>query len=176
MGMLDTPRWRWGLTLIALTMAIHATVVVTMAFVGVRVRARLESRGLEPLSLVAVLIFTSVMMILLLAVLHGAECGIWAAAYLWLGALESPGDALLFSVDSMTTRGASGLTLQRHWQMMGALEAVDGVLLFGVSTAYMFAVMQTYWSMLAAQVTPAKAGGRERTVSKSEIESDGRVH
>jgi hypothetical protein len=40
----------------------------------------------------------------------------------------------------------------------------------------MFAVMQTYWSMLAAQVTPAKAGGRERTVSKSEIESDGRVH
>ena len=82
-----------------------------MAFVGVRVRARLESRGLEPLSLVAVLIFTSVMMILLLAVLHGAECGIWAAAYLWLGALESPGDALLFSVDSMTTRGASGLTL-----------------------------------------------------------------
>ena len=38
----------------------------------------------------------------------------------------------------MSTRGASGLTLQRHWQMMGALEAVDGMLLFGVSTAYLF--------------------------------------
>jgi hypothetical protein len=33
--------------------------------------------------------------------------------------------------------------------MMGALEAVDGMLLFGVSTAYIFAVMQGYWSMLA---------------------------
>ncbi|MGA8975147.1 MAG: hypothetical protein WB496_18520 [Pseudolabrys sp.] len=48
-------------------------------------------------------------------------------------------------------RGASGLTLQRAWQMMGALEAVDGMLLFGVSTAYLFSVMQVYWSMLTAR-------------------------
>ena len=47
MEMLDTASWRWGLLLIALTMAIHATVVVLMAFVGVRVRARLESRDLK---------------------------------------------------------------------------------------------------------------------------------
>ena len=91
-----------------------------------------------------------------LAVLHGIECGVWAAAYLWLGALDSPVDALLFSVDSMSTRGASGLTLQRPWQMMGALEAVDGMLLFGVSTAYLFSVMQVYWSMLTAHATPSK--------------------
>jgi hypothetical protein len=78
---------------------------------------------------------------LLLAVLHGIEATIWAAAYLWLGALGSPIDAMLYSVDSMSTRGASGLTLQRHWQMMGALEACDGMLLFGISTAYNFAVM-----------------------------------
>jgi hypothetical protein len=57
-------------------------------------------------------------------------------------ALDSPRDAMLYSVDSMTTRGASGLMLQRHWQMMGALEAADGMLLFGIGTAYMFAVMQ----------------------------------
>ena len=93
----------------------------------------------------------------LLVVLHAIECGIWAAAYLWLGALDAPRDALLFSVDSMSTRGASGLTLQRHWQMMGALEAFDGILLFGVSTAYIFAVMQAYWSMLAAHITPSKS-------------------
>jgi hypothetical protein len=42
------------------------------------------------------------------------------------------------------------VTLQGHWQMMGALEAVDGVLLFGISTAYIFALMQTYWPMLSA--------------------------
>ena len=52
MEMLDTASWRWGLLLIALTMAIHATVVVLMAFVGVRVRARLESRDLKSWNLV----------------------------------------------------------------------------------------------------------------------------
>ena len=35
--------------------------------------------------------------------------------------------------------------------MMGALEAVDGMLLFGVTTAYIFAVMQVNWSMLTAR-------------------------
>ena len=54
----------------------------------------------------------------------------------------------VYSVDSMTTRGASGLMLQRRWQLMGALEATDGMLLFGISTAYMFAMMQAYWPML----------------------------
>ena len=42
----------------------------------------------------------------------------------------------------MTTRGASGLMLQQHWQTMGALEAADGMLLLGISTAYIFAMMQ----------------------------------
>jgi hypothetical protein len=87
-------------------------------------------------------------------VLHGLESAIWAAAYLWLGALDSPLDAMLFSVDSMATRGASGLVLPPHWQMMGALEAVDGVLLFGISTAYVFAVMQLYWPMLQNNQPP----------------------
>ena len=100
MEMLDTASWRWGLLLIALTMAIHATVVVLMAFVGVRVRARLESLDLKSWNLVAILICTSVVIGLVFAVLHGTECGMWAAAYLWLGALDSPTDALLFSVDS----------------------------------------------------------------------------
>src|SRR5215467_13272729 len=152
MEMLGQTSWRWGLSLIALTLAIHATAVVMMAFVTMRIRARLETRDVNLWNLVAMLICIIVVTGLLLAMLHAIECGIWAAAYLWLGALDSPIDALLFSVDSMSTRGSSGLTLQRHWQMMGALEAVNGMLLFGVSTAYIFAVMQVYWPMLAGHV------------------------
>jgi len=84
---------------------------------------------------------------LLLVVLHGVEAAIWAAAYLWLGALGSPTDAVLYSVGAMTTAG-SALTLAGHWRMVGALESAGGMLLFGISTAYMFAVMQVYWPML----------------------------
>jgi hypothetical protein len=152
----NNPGWLWGLSLIVLTMAIHATAVVMLAFVGVRIRVRLETRGLKVWNLIAILICLIGVIGLLLAVLHGIECGIWAAAYLWLGALDSPADALFFSLDAMSTRGASGLTLQRPWQIMGALEAIDGMLLFGVSTAYLFSVMQVYWSMLTAPATPSK--------------------
>jgi hypothetical protein len=42
-----------------------------------------------------------------------------------------------------------GLALPSRWQMISALEAVNGVLLFGISTAFIFAVMQAYWLMLS---------------------------
>ena len=155
MEILDQPGWLWGLSLIVLTMAIHATAVVMLAFVGVRIRVRLETRGLKVWNLIAIVICVVGVIGLLLAVLHGIECVIWAAAYLWLGALDSPMDALVFSVDSMSTLGGS-LALQRPWQMMGALEAFDGLLLFGVSTAFLFSVMQAYWSMLTAHATPSQ--------------------
>ena len=156
MEILDRPGWLWGLSLIVLTIAIHATAVVMLAFMGAGMRVRLETSGLKMWKSIAILICVIGVIGLLLAVLHGIECGIWAAAYLWLGALDSPMDALLYSLDSMSTRGASGLTLLRPWRMMGALEAVDGMLLFGVSTAYLFAVMQTYWSMLTEHATPSR--------------------
>ena len=119
------------------------------SIVGLRLRVRLEGRNPGLRRLIPIVIGVAGAVGLLLAVLHGIEAAIWAAAYLWLGALDSPTDAILYSVDSMTTRGGSGLVLQEHWRMMGALEAADGMLLFGISTAYIFAVMQVYWPMLA---------------------------
>jgi hypothetical protein len=145
--------WAWGLSLIVLTIAIHTTGVIFMAFAAARIRARLESGNrLELHHVFAINIGLIAVVGLLLAALHGIEAAVWAAAYWWLGALNSLVEALLYSVDSMSTRGASGLVLERHWRMMGALEAMDGMLLFGISTAYIFAVMQGYWSLLTEAV------------------------
>ena len=69
--------------------------------------------------------------------------------YLWLGLLNSPERCDPLSLEPMTTLGAPGLMLPQHWRMMGALEAVGGMLLFGISTAFMFAVLQGYWQMLS---------------------------
>jgi len=146
---LESVNWTWGLSLIAMTIAIHATGVVMMALVGFVIRARLETRNLGFRHVILIMIGVVGAVGLLLAVLHGIEAAIWAAAYVWLGAVNSPKDAILYSLDSMTTRGASGLMLEQHWQMMGALEAANGMLLFGISTAYIFALMQVYWSMLS---------------------------
>jgi hypothetical protein len=138
-----TENWAWGLALIALTMTIHAVCVAFMAIAELSIRARLERRRLRIWHDAAILIGAIVTIGILLAVLHGIEAAIWAAAYLWLGALDSPVDAILYSLDSITTRGASGLVLQQHWRRLGALEAADGMLLFGISTALIVAVMQS---------------------------------
>jgi hypothetical protein len=140
--------WLWSLSLIVITISVHATGVVMVAFGSVRIRARLEGRELSLQYVIPTVIAVIATIGLLLSVLHGIEAAIWAAAYLWLGALDSPADALLYSVDSMATRGHTALTLLRHWEMMGALEAANGNLLFGVSTAYIFTVMLTYWPLL----------------------------
>jgi hypothetical protein len=145
----ESVNWTWGLSLIALTIAIHAMGVVIMAIVGLGIRVRVETRNLGFRHVILIVIGVVGAAGLLLAVLHAIEAAIWAAAYLWLGALDVPKDAILYSLDSMTTRGASGLMLEQHWQMMGALEAADGMLLFGISTAYIFAVLQVYWPMLS---------------------------
>jgi hypothetical protein len=145
--------WGWGLTLIALTVVIHATAVASMAVVTQRIRRRAETwshiRVRHLFMMIVGLIGT---VGLILAVLHGLEAALWALAYWWLGALNSPDDAIIYSVDSMTTRGASGLTLEPHWRLMGALEAMDGMLLFGISTAFVFAAMQTFWPVLTQRL------------------------
>ena len=146
---MQSVNWAWGLSLIALTIAIHAMGVVVLAIAGLGIRLRLEIRNLGFRQVILIVTGAVGAVGLLLAVLHGVEATIWAAAYVWLGALDSPKDAILYSLDSMTTRGASGLMLEPPWQMMGALEAANGMLLFGISTAYIFAVMQVYWSMLS---------------------------
>ncbi len=155
--MLDN--WTWGLSLIALTIAIHATGVTFMVCALHSFRVRLEHRslGLPHLITIVIVVFTAIG--LLLAVLHGVEAAFWAAAYLWLGALDSPGAAILYSVNSMATRGASGLMLHPQWQMMGALEAADGMLLFGISTAFIFTVMLFYYQhlVLRPSVAPSKS-------------------
>jgi hypothetical protein len=137
--------WIWGLSLIALTLAIHATGVAFMVSALHRLRLRLEGRGLRFPHVFAIVIGAITGLGLLLAALHATEAAIWAAAYVWLGALGSPEAAILYSVDSLATRGAPGIMLQPHWQMLGALEAADGMLLFGISTAFIFTVMQYYF-------------------------------
>jgi hypothetical protein len=141
--------WAWGLALIALTMTIHATGIVFMAVAMLSIRDQVEARSRITLRrLFSIVVGVIGGAGLLLAALHGMEAALWAVTYWWLGALDSLSGAVLYSVDTMSTRGASGLTLENHWRLMGALEATDGMLLFGLSTAFVFSAMQAYWPMV----------------------------
>jgi hypothetical protein len=83
MEMLANPSWRWGLSLIVLTVTIHAAALLIMAFAGGRMRVHLETRSLHQWNLIVIQICAAGVIGLTLATLHGIECSIWAAVYMW---------------------------------------------------------------------------------------------
>lgn len=137
--------WSWSLGLIGVTIAMHVTGVVLLANASERIKAKLPQLDITYLSSVPISMALIVGVALCLAVLHGLEAIVWALSYVHLGAVSSLAKATLYSLDSMTSRGGSGLVIDERWRMMGATEAADGMLLFGISTAFIFAVMARIW-------------------------------
>jgi hypothetical protein len=81
--------------------------------------------------------------VLLATALHGIE----AATYRLLGALPDIKSAILYSLSALTSYGHANLFLKEQWQLMGALEALNGMLLFGLTTAFLFAMIQKVWPL-----------------------------
>ena len=80
--------------------------------------------------------------------MHGIEAAIWAAAYRMLSALPDDKTAVLYSLNAMISYGHENLTLEVHWQLMGAIEALNEWLLFGLTTAFLFSILEkTRWSV-----------------------------
>ena len=52
--------------------------------------------------------------------------------------------AMLYSLSAMTSYGHANLLLAQHWQLMGAIEALNGMMLFGLSTAFLFAMLREH--------------------------------
>jgi hypothetical protein len=87
---------------------------------------------------VAIMMFVSLMM----AAVHLVLIGIWAVVLLQLEErMASFEIAFYCSAQNYTALGYGDIVLSERWRLLGPLEAINGLLLFGVSTATMFAVM-----------------------------------
>ncbi len=131
--------WVWGMPLVVLTVVIH---VLGLAVIRRRVMGARSSKT-HPTAFFAVLM---TIMTLLATTLHGLEAAIWALSYRCLNALPDGSSAMLYSLNAMTSYGHENIDLPRHWQLLGAIEAVNGWLLFGLTTAFLFAMIQDIWS------------------------------
>ena len=147
---MDLASWGLGLSLIVLTITLHTAAVVVMAFV---VDARIRPRFDEPAPALPRAIVNVTgrigLVTLILAVLHGLEAMLWALAYWHLGAVDSLTNASIYALSTMTTFDIPDLTIASRFRMISALEAVNGVLLFGISTAFLFAVLQVHWQLIS---------------------------
>ena len=84
-----------------------------------------------------------VVRIILFAMLaHLMEIALWAMLFLICGEFSDFPTAYYHSAVNYTSLGYGDIVMSPAWRLLGPLEAADGMLLFGVSTALIFAVIQ----------------------------------
>ena len=124
---------------------IHAFVTVLV----VRVAQRMSARNGEQSFLLLVGIMVSIAVVLMIA--HAAEVAVWSLAYTIVGAVPAGKSLIYFAFVNYTTLGYGDITPVENWQLLGPITAMNGVLLFGWSTAVIFEVLRrTMRSGLAA--------------------------
>jgi hypothetical protein len=73
---------------------------------------------------------------------HFIEICLWAVLSVVVGEFEAFGTALYHSAVNYTTLGYGDIVMSQTWKMLGPITATDGLLMFGVSTAMIFAIIQ----------------------------------
>jgi hypothetical protein len=148
------------LTELAFAFAIMAVCVVIHSATLVNFSAWLITKRPNPEQGHAMLLY-SLMLILsffVLILLHLVETGIWAGFYYWRGLFPDFETSLYFSLGTYTTIGYGDVVLPQRWRMLGGIEGLSGVLLCGLSAAFVFALVNSAFQ-LRVQQRAAKAQG-----------------
>ena len=86
---------------------------------------------------------TAVMTIVMLitAAAHLIQIALWAVAFLVCGQVSTLEAAFCLSAQNFTAFGYGDVVLSERWRLLSPLEATNGLLFFGMSTAVLFAIM-----------------------------------
>ena len=134
--------WAWSLPIIIITVVFHA---YALGLLQKDLGSRL-SRKENPRSLSSSPVYIIGVTALSVTFLHAFEAICWAVIYRLLGATKDYKLSVLYSLNAMTSYGHESLQLAPHWRLMGCLESLSGWILFGLTTAFLFAVVQKAWS------------------------------
>jgi len=126
-----------GASAVVCTIFLHAlTVSATVNFVRhERRRGRADASVWINVAIVALVIAFAF-------VAHLLEIAVWAVVFVLCGEFSEFGTAYYHSAVNYTTLGYGDVIMTPSWRLLGPLEAANGALMFGVSTAMIFAVIQ----------------------------------
>jgi hypothetical protein len=133
-----------GSALIAITVVIHA--IGTSAWINHLGKKYEGDAPVSGPSAMLILVYTA----LTVFALHALEIIVWAVAYLMLvpiNELASFEEAVYFSFVTFTTLGYGDVTLSEGWRLLSGIEALNGIILVGWTTAMIFSVVQHIWQV-----------------------------
>jgi len=138
-----------GASVSALNIVIHA--LLTVSTIGA-VRSLASRDTLHPwLRLMAIMIAT----VLVLMAAHTLEVFVWSVAYAITNAAPENADLTYFAFVNYTTLGYGDITPVARWRLLGPMTAMNGVLLFGWSTALIFEVLRRTIAEHASFASPS---------------------
>ncbi len=120
------------------SLVVSLTITVQATFIGLAIAGlnRIGSWFVAPQRNHKTVIATIAVTLWLLAG-HSVGVWLWALTYLAVGAFDTLEPALYFSVVSFTTLGFGDITLPVQWRILSGLSAANGLILFGLSTAFL---------------------------------------
>jgi Ion channel len=122
--------------------AIHALVMATAVQISSQI-ARAKDTVRQSLRLTTVMIATaSIVTVPVLMAAHFSEVMVWSLAYAIVDAAPAGADPVYFAFVNYTTLGYGDVTPVKRWRLLGPMTAMNGVLLFGWSTAVIFEVLR----------------------------------
>jgi hypothetical protein len=116
--------------------AIHALMMSVVVISAHAASIRLKSRS--ALTVTGVMIAT----VAVLMVAHACEVMVWALTYFLVDAVPPGADRVYFAFVNYTTLGYGDVIPTKDWQLLGPMTAMNGVLMFGWSTAVIFEVLR----------------------------------
>ncbi|MEP1327841.1 ion channel [Pseudophaeobacter sp.] len=76
---------------------------------------------------------------------HTLQVWIWAASFVWMGAIGDWNTAAYFSIVTYTTLGYGDIVLGNASRIFGAFVSINGLLGFGISTAFLVGSMSDFF-------------------------------
>ena len=154
------------------TMAVCVAIQCMVVSVCLRVLFRAQARGSVRPTVIGISVVLAAAMLVMLAG-NLLQIALWARLFVALGEFEHFTPAFYHSAVNFATLGYGDVVMSEGRRLLGALEAVNGVLMFGLTTGFLFTIlnelMQQAWERLAARygdrrlVTANSQGEKART-------------
>jgi len=126
-----------GLPVMLLCLAIQT------ALTGVSVQyflRRISAGAVHLKTLGNVRMLMTVMLILMLGNL--LQISIWGALFRWLGEFTELSEAVYHSAVNYSSLGYGDIVMSKSWKLLGPLEAVNGVLMCGMTAGVLMGILQ----------------------------------
>jgi hypothetical protein len=120
----------------ACTIVIHALVTTAV----VRVARTVGAKNTWHPWLLLIMVMTATVSVLMIA--HTSEVVVWSLLYMIVNIASADADLLYFAFVNYTTLGYGDIIPTEPWRLLGPITAMNGVLLFGWSTAVIFEVLR----------------------------------